>query len=430
MADWNYPFGGGKIELPREVHKQDPRDLYGGCGNPNCEQCYPKDGSRVDNRMGSPGDMASTRNYDATSEYMLREISRMQDRMWSSPSFASAPPQDEEYNKLRTKVEKYLLQADHTVGWDEVIGNDTARTALLEAIEYPVKHAELYQHYGMKLSKGCMLFGPPGCGKTMFGKAAASALSKLHGKAVELLLINGPSIQTPFVGQTEAIIRDIFAYARAYKKKHGHQLVIFIDEADAILPSRDGRPDWNASNVATFLTEMDGMEDSGAFVMLATNRPNVLDAALLRDGRCDRKIKVERPSHMAAVTILERAVAGMPSVESFPELAAKTVEYMTRPDHALEVLVHPETLIEYRFTLAHILNGAMVVGLANRAKGIAFRRDLATGTRSGVCAADMMQAVDEVFEENKGLNHTYALGEWVATLAAEVIPERIRAKMN
>lgn len=326
-------------------------------------------------------------------------------------------PIDAQLAAARKPIAEYLLTASHTVGWDDVIGNDKARTALLEAIEHPVVHAELFNHYGIKAPKGVLLYGPPGCGKTMFGKAAAAALGRLYGSAVEMLVINGPSIQSPWVGETEKVIREIFAYARLYREKHKHPLVVFIDEADAILSAREGGPHWNASNVATFLTEMDGLEDSGAFVILATNRPGALDEALLRDGRCDRKIKVERPDYDSALKIAGLTLGGADARWINDAKAADLIDYLFDPLHLLMALTNPETKVTHHFLLQHIVSGAMVVGLVHRAKGIAMRRDLAGHTVTGLMAGDLRAAVDEVLAEAKGLTHDYALREFVETVA-------------
>lgn len=428
MANYDpFTFGGKMVRYEREEAAQEHRRL-GGCGDPNCDMCNPKDG------LGgkAPGGSGSSRDRSATYEYLR---SAMDSMAFASTAYTNSASErrnegDRAYGEAREKVKDYLLETSHTTNWDDVVGNEKARTALLEAIEHPVKHADLYQFYGMKLSKGVMLYGPPGCGKTMFGKAAASAMARMHGKSVELLVINGPSIQSPWVGKTEETIRDIFGYAREYKRKHGHQLVIFIDEADAILKSRTGTPMWNASNVATFLTEMDGMENSGAFVILATNRPEELDEALLRDGRCDRKIKVERPDYLGSISMLSKAISGMPTTENTSTLAATVVDYLVSPKHILDTLTNTETSEHYHFTLSHIVSGAMVVGLANRAKGIAFRRDMETGERSGVTLADFTSAVDEVVEENKGIPHAYAMLEFLRSLPEVVAKQQEKRRLN
>src|SRR5204863_180748 len=157
------------------------------------------------------------------------------------------------------------------------VGNEAALEQLRDAIQAPVKHKELYQAYGMKMPKGALLSGPPGCGKTMFARAAASEMKRLYGEATEFISLSGSELQSMFIGETEARIKAIFTYAREYKAHHGHPLLVFMDEAEVLLPDRTGRirrvASWEESQVATFLAEMDGMQESGAFVLLATNRP-------------------------------------------------------------------------------------------------------------------------------------------------------------
>jgi len=401
-----------KIEIPREQHQ-----LSGGCGDLNCPECYPRDGRRPDGR--SPGGARSP--FEEALRFSIREIA-----FGSGDPFASRSDtaSDTEYRQAKEKVEKYLLKPDQSVGWDDVVGNDAARTSLVEAIEHPAKYSELYEFYGKKPLKGVMLYGPPGCGKTMFGKAAAAVVGRLHGTSAMLLKVNGPEIQTPFVGQTEEIIRNIFGFARAYKKKHGHPLVIFIDEADSILPPRDATSaSFHASNVAAFLSEMDGIEESGAFVLLATNRPNAIDPAILRDGRIDRRIRVERPTREAALVILCNALKDAPRVaESVGLLAEHACNAFYSDENTLALvgraeMVNSTPAIEYhKFLLYHMVNGAMLVGLVERAKGIAFRRDLESGTRSGVIPEDLTQAVAEVLTETRATNYEAAAREFGESL--------------
>lgn len=398
-------------------------DPVKGCGNPSCEICMRKNGKPGDGRLaGAPG---------ARADISIDEIARAMSRTFyidigpdGSATISSPKGESAAYRTARKTVEKYLLTAELDVAWNEVIGNEAARTALVEVIEAPKLHAELYAHYGQKPLKGVLLHGPPGCGKTMFAKAAASVIGKLHGKQAELIKINGPEIQSPYVGITEQTIREIFAFARIYAKEKGHPLTIFIDEADAILPSRDGRSaPWHASNVAAFLAEMDGLETSGAFVILATNRPEAIDAALLRDGRCDRKIKVERPSREAAREILLRGLTAAPIAGGTDQLEAVTNAALAAFYSSDRVIGNVRVgrgkdAVDNPFHLHRIVNGAMLVGLVERAKGIAFRRDLAAGVRSGIGPADLVAAIDEVERENKGLDHSYALAEFIETIAA------------
>lgn len=417
-----FGFGGVEVRFTAEqVH-----GTVKGCGDPGCATCSPTLGKPRDG--GRLGGVTPDR-MDEWARRAMSEISRNISREFiidfevgGSATITDKTAESAAYRAARKSVEKYLLTSELDVAWNDVIGNEAARTALVEAIEAPKLHAELYAYYGQKPLKGVLLHGPPGCGKTMFAKAAASVIGKLHGKQAELVKINGPEIQSPYVGITEQTIREIFAFARIYAKEKGHPLTIFIDEADAILPSRDGRSaPWHAGNVAAFLAEMDGLESSGAFVILATNRPEAIDAALLRDGRCDRKIKVERPSREAARQILGRGLATAPIAGGAEQLEAVTDAALAAFYSSDRVIGNVRAgrgrdMVDHPMHLHRIVNGAMLVGLVERAKGIAFRRDLAAGGRSGIGAADLVAAVDEIQRENEGLDHSYALVEFMETI--------------
>ncbi|WP_198018806.1 AAA family ATPase [Azorhizobium doebereinerae] len=435
-ADQMSPFerrlsNGGRVRKvqiepgPRAEHIQ-------GCGNPECAICMPKDGSGGEALFNEGDNMTLNGPNEEVIKILADEFfSRSSDRYGFTEALRimnrASTPRDtkqqvrETERRLREKVKRFFLKTKHNVGWDDVVGNLDARRALQEAIEHPIKHQDLYAHYGMKLSKGVLLYGPPGCGKTMFGKAAASIVAELHGSADlehTILSIKGPEIQSPYIGVTEDIIRNIFAYARAFKQLHGFPLVAFIDEADAIIPSRDdtsGRRalPWEESNVATFLTEMDGLDDSGAFVILATNRPDRIDAAVLRDGRCDRKIRVQRPDIEGVTAIAARQLAGAPlAFHMLPQTAASYLADSVF-DTELKLFRIRHAGGPSFLHLGDIVSGAMVVGLVERAKTNAFQRDMASGgTPSGISLNDIKAAVLAVFAENKGLNQSYALDEF------------------
>jgi SpoVK/Ycf46/Vps4 family AAA+-type ATPase len=341
----------------------------------------------------------------------------------------------------RDKVERFILQYNHEVAWDDVIGNDRAREALLEAIEAPTKHRALYEFYGMKPLKGVMLYGPPGCGKTMFAKAAASAISRIHGTKAECLVVNGPEINSKWWGETEENLRNIFTYARNYAKLHNHPLVVFFDEADTLFPDRNRggtfRP--NEATIAQMLTELDGMNELGAFVILATNRPEVMDEALLRDGRIDLKIKVERPTKVAAAQILYKVLEDIPSETRLDDLVFAAVEAFHDPAYVIHegrILIGENNEIvkdiAQNFCLEHVINGAMLTGIAGRAKSRAFKRDLVSGSQTGVKVQDILDAIREVYEETKLMNHQYAIQEFVEKLRpmAEALAEQPKKKGN
>lgn len=376
--------------------------------------------------------MASPRNY-ADFNFMR---AMMNDRIFRDAFVGmdmaqmkpQAPAEPASYTAAREKVKDLILEVRHETAWDDVVGNDAARAAMVEAIEEPRLHPDLYAYYGMTPPKGVLLFGPPGCGKTMFAKAAAAAVGRIYGAKAEVLLVNGPQIQSPYVGVTEEKIRQIFTFAREYRKHHEHPLTVFFDEADALFPDRTGRTrqvaPWEESQVAQFLAEMDGLDSLGAFVILATNRPEALDEALLRDGRCDRKIKVERPTKLAVEHILRKTLADVPMNGRLDDLVTAGTESFFNPHH----VIHEGRFIAQRlseagletthdmainFCLEHIVSGAMVVSVGRRAKSRAFARDRESGKREGLVVADIIDAVKEIFEENQKLAHSFALREFV-----------------
>lgn len=378
------------------------------------------------------------RMYDAMRERMMRLAGSP---FQPASSFSSTPSS---YTAAREKVEKYILDVRHETAWEDIVGNDVARAALVEAIEEPARNPDLYKHYGMTPPKGVLLYGPPGCGKTMFAKAAAAAVSRVYGTKAEVLLINGPQIQSPYVGVTEQTIREIFLFAREYRAHHKHPLTIFFDEADVLFPDRTGRKravaPWEESQVAQFLAEMDGLQTLGAFVILATNRPDAIDEALLRDGRCDRKIKVDRPSKDAVEHILRKSFAGVPLVAGIEELVVAGTESFYNPHY----VIHEGRLVAQRlssagvellhdcainFCLEHIVSGAMAVSVVRRAKSRAFVRDRKTGAKTGVSVDDVLGAVREIYEENKGLEHAFALREFIdAVPVREMLEPRGRVQ--
>lgn len=393
-----------------------------GCGDPNCDICLPSNGRGGGALGGSGGGRSSSEWVIDASALRSAYISFGSSSGTNSRRSSSV---EEAEQAARSKVEKFLLKAELQTEWGDIIGNEDAHRAMIEAIEFPIKHKELFKFYGKRPTKGILLSGPPGCGKTMFGKAAATVIAKLYGKSSSALLsVKATELQTPYVGQTEEIIRNIFAYARAYKARYGHQLVVFIDEADAILPSRDGigtrrALPWEESNVSTFLTEMDGLEESGALVILATNRPHAIDSALLRDGRCDRKIVVRRPNEEAARVIFTKGFATAPVIGDRDYLIAYAMNEFFSP---LRHLINVKTSRGTDFlNLAHIVSGAMMVGLVERAKAHAFHRDIAHSTKSGITEIDILAAIDAVAEENRGKPDIYALQEFAESLGQEVL---------
>lgn len=166
-------------------------------------------------------------------------------------------------------------------------------------VEMPLLHADLAKSYGIVPSKGMLLYGSPGCGKTLIAKAIASMI--LDDTSVDpraFRYIKGAELLSMYVGQTEQAIGELFKSCREYTEETGQQAVIFIDEAEAILPARGSRrsSDVETTIVPTFLSEMDGFDGQNPFILLSTNLPNSIDEAILREGRIDVKIQVQRPT--------------------------------------------------------------------------------------------------------------------------------------
>lgn len=435
--------GMGKIQRESEqTRREREQHRLRGCGDPGCAICNPETAAQGAGRMASTS-RPSSYVYDEAIRSALDNLSSswLSFDVGSGTASAAKSGVPAAFTQAREAVKQWLIKAPDQ-SFDDIVGNDEALGQLRDAVQAPVNHKELYEAYGMKMPRGALLSGPPGCGKTMFARAAASEMKRLYGGEVEFISLSGAELQTMYVGETEKHIKSLFTFAREYKALRGHPLLIFIDEAEVILPDRTGRvrrvAPWEESQVATFLAEMDGMQESGAFVLLATNRPEVIDQAVLRDGRCDFKIAVARPNQLAVETILQKNFAGiLLGSDPVESLVFAALESLYDPHrvlieaHAMRLRLKEEGLdlklenlaLDVRdkhFLLEHIVSGAMAASIPNRAKRYAFARDKETGVARGVLAADVVKAVNDLFSENKGLDHAFALEEFKRDFLAEL----------
>lgn len=317
---------------------------------------------------------------------------------------------------------QYAVQSATQVTWSDIGGCTEAKQALQEAIETPMKHTEIFEAYGKTPSKGVLLYGPPGCGKTMLAKAAATSIAEMFGqKQGGFLYLKGPEVLSKWVGETEATIRSIFSRAREFRDEHGFPAVLFIDEAEAILGRRSQR--WlSATTVPQFLSEMDGLEETGAFVLLATNRPDDLDSAVVRDGRIDRKVYIGRPGPEESDSILSLYLGKMKTKDSQTELKEKAIKEVFQADTAI-YQVKMKDGDNKAFGLPDILNGAMLKNIVENAAGFALRRDLESSKSAkatGITAPDISQSVAEMLFQNRQLEHTEVFQEWLMPIHNDV----------
>ncbi len=334
----------------------------------------------------------------------------------------------------RPKSEDHYLDEVPELPWEKVGGQQEALQAIKDAIELPLIHADLFAKFNHTTPKGFLLYGPPGCGKTLIGKATAynltAQLEKKTGEKMKeyFMHIKGPEILNMWVGESERIVREIFATARE-KRKEGFLPFLFIDEAESILGTRRASRFSNilSTLVPMFCTEMDGIDSlNDVVIILASNRADLIDPAIIRPGRIDRKIKVNRPTKEGAREIYKiylnenlpydpALVKEAGSVQAaVQQLVDGLVEQQfghRDENRFLEVTLRSgrkETL--YR---GDLVSGAIIASVVERAKGLAIKRAIATTQEEGISASDLSLSLNQEYSENDIFPPTDITEDWL-----------------
>lgn len=337
----------------------------------------------------------------------------------------------------------YALEAVPNIPWSKVGGLEETIQRIKDTIELPVLHPELFERFQYSAPKGFLLHGPPGCGKTLIGKATAYNLTerlRIETKQdVEgcFLHIKGPEILNMWLGESERKVREIFQVARE-KREEGKLAFVFIDEAESILGTRRALRSHSISNtlVPMFCAEMDGIESlQDVVIILATNRPDLIDPAILRPGRIDRKIKVTRPNADAAKDIFRIYLTPelpispdllldqgepqvIPAEKAVTDLIAQVVDEMFREDEDnrfLEVALRSGRRdILYR---GHLCSGAIIESIVQRAKESALKRAIRHPEKeTGISRADLLDALNAEYHESEIFPPTEATEDWLKLL--------------
>lgn len=334
---------------------------------------------------------------------------------------------------LKRGEERFRFEENTGVSWDDIGGLKMAKNQMLEAVELPYKNPEVFKYYGKRPTKGILLYGPPGCGKTMLGKAAATSIANTYKSKTTsaFMYVKGPEILDKYVGVAEATIRSLFAAAKDHKNRYNFPAVIFIDEAEAVLSRRGSgiSSDIERTIVPMFLTEMDGLQESGALIILATNRPDILDPAIIRDGRIDNKIRVTRPDQTSTEDILRLTLEGKPVKDDVCKMINESVKQLFSPKRVL-YQIRTKSHGELTFPLSAIVSGGMVVNLINIAITMAMRRDFQNNKKSGIKTEDVMAAIEEIELQHRDLNHTDDIKDFIHDFKEDVIEIRKLKNQN
>ena len=300
-----------------------------------------------------------------------------------------------------SEVEDVVLEESPDVSYADIGGLAEQIEQIRDAVEMPFLHSELYREHGLRAPKGILLYGPPGCGKTMIAKAVASSLSEDTASGAYFLNIKGPELLNKYVGETERHIRVIFSRARE-RASSGNPVVVFFDEMEALFRTRGTgvSSDVETTIVPQLLAEIDGVESlDNVIVIGASNREDMIDPAILRPGRLDVKIRVQRPSAEGAREILRIHLG-----EQVP-IRGSLVQHHGGPAAAREALIDAVVTALYP-DQAGFMSGAVLSNIVDRAKKAAIKEFLALEEdpeAKGITVEHLLAAVEDEMAEQHAM---------------------------
>ncbi|HSP05510.1 MAG TPA: proteasome ATPase, partial [Acidimicrobiales bacterium] len=333
-----------------------------------------------------------------------------------------------------TEVEELVLEEVPDVGYDDIGGLDDQIEQIADAVELPFLHQELFAEFELPAPKGILLYGPPGCGKTLIAKAVANSLAKKVAESTGnearsfFLNIKGPELLNKYVGETERQIRLVFQRARE-KSEEGWPVIVFFDEMDSMFRTRGSgiSSDMESTIVPQLLAEIDGVESlKNVIVIGASNREDLIDPAILRPGRLDVKIKIDRPNEISAAQIFARyltdslpidggevqSLGGGDVHKAIAAMVESTVEemYSTEDRNRFLEVTYQNGDKEVMF-FKDFSSGAMIENIVRRAKKLAIKRLLAGGER-GIRTEDLLASIKQEFKEHEDLPNTTNPDDW------------------
>ena len=336
----------------------------------------------------------------------------------------------------KREVEDLLLEEVPDIGYTDIGGLDEQINAIRDAIELPYLYPKEYEEFNLSPPKGVLLYGPPGCGKTLIARAVASSIAERVRKESGrddvrgyFINIKGPELLNKYVGETERKIREVFQKARE-KSKEGFPVIIFFDEMDSLFRSRGMgiSSDMESTLVPQFLSEIDGVENLRDVIVIgASNRQDLLDPAVLRPGRLDIKIKIDRPNLDGAKDIFGIYLTpDLPFVEDAHrqfdgDTQAIANHFIDKAAHEMYATTDENRFIEVTYARGEretlffkdFVSGAMIENIVSRAKKTAIKRFIGSdGTEKGMRLDDLKEAIREEYRENEDLPNTTNPDDW------------------